>query len=147
MTSREAESVVRIALACVGMTDANVKWHPENLTGADDKRCDGLVRIGDNVDVYPALVGTEIGWGVCRAVCKPGRWRMPNGDPGWPDDWDYEDVAEPSVTVNSITGKRVRPRPVGDAVCLAVSTLVRERLAEWMDEWMREPTDEGAMKS
>lgn len=107
---------------------ADVQLHAYNEVC--DEGCDGYVSI-DCIDIYPALVGDQIGWGVSATVLVPGVHTMPNGDPGYPDDADVVDIASHKVLVKSIAGERWRPRSAVEALKIALPQVVAERLDYW----------------
>lgn len=68
------------------------------------------------------------GWGVNRIVVHPGCFYMPNGDPGYPDDFDTECILSPTYEVNSIVGTKEIKRTLWDAVSFTISTVIKNRL-------------------
>lgn len=119
------------ALRVAGLSDSEAGLRPENLIGDDDPRCDGYVQLDSGIDIYPSLVGDDVGWGVSYTACVPGVHTFSNGDPGYPDDYDVVDVAPPQMEVKTIVGVRSIPRSAADAVRLAIEELVRGRLNDW----------------
>ena len=67
-------------------------------------------------------------WGVRGETVIPGVRTMPNGDPGYPDEVDWIDIASPAIEVNTILGIRQVPRPLMNAVVEAIQALIADRL-------------------
>lgn len=122
------------ALRSVGLAEDNARFVPENLIGDDDPRCEGYVQLDGGIDIYPALVGDRVGWGVSATVCVPGCRTLPNGDPGYPDDYDAVDLLEPSFKTTGITGPHTHARHAWSAVETAVLKMVEERLKNCFPE-------------
>lgn len=137
VTSTTADKVLRMAqhaLRSVGLAEDNARLVPENLVGDDDPRCEGYVQLDGGIDIYPTLVGEQVGWGVSATVCIPGRRTLSNGDPGYPDDYDAVDLLTPSYETKGITGTHTHPRSAWDASKAAVMNLVEQRLNNCLPE-------------
>lgn len=131
LTAKEVLKLAQHALRVAGLSDSEACLRLEKLLGDDDPRCEGYVQLDSGIDIYPSLVGDDIGWGVSYTVCVPGVRTLSNGDPGYPDDYDVVDVALPQVEIETIVGARTNPRTAADAVRLAIEELVRGRLNDW----------------
>lgn len=132
-----AERVLRMAqhaLRSVGLAEENARLIPENLVGDDDPRCEGYVQLEGGIDIHPTLIGDRVGWGVSATVCIPGCRTMPNGDPGYPDDYDAVDLLEPSFQTRGIDGMHTHARGAWSAVETAVVKMVEDRLRNCLPE-------------
>lgn len=121
------------ALRACGLNDAMVRLVPDNLIGDDDPRCEGYVLIDDWIDIYPQLVGDAVGWGVWYTACSPGCRTMPNGDPGYPDEYDVVDLMAPSFTTHGINKEHTHARAPGAAVDAAILCWVKQRLKDFSE--------------
>ena len=121
------------ALRAVGLPDTMAALKPENLVGDDDPRCDGYVQIDGWIDIFPQLVGDSVGWGVSYTACVPGCRTMPNGDPGYPDDYDVVDVLPPSFVTHGIAQDHTHARSPGAAVEAAIMCWVKQRLQDFAE--------------
>lgn len=68
------------------------------------------------------------GWGVNKTVFIPGCHTLPNGDPGYPDDFDEETILDATYEVPSIIGPKTVVRALEDAAIVVIETVVKERL-------------------
>jgi hypothetical protein len=122
------------ALRSVGLAEENARLIPENLIGDDDPRCEGYVQLDGGIDIYPTLIGDGVGWGVSATVCIPGCRTMPNGDPGYPDEYDAVDLLEPSFQTRGLRGLHTHARRAWSAVETAVTKMVEDRLRNCLPE-------------
>lgn len=68
------------------------------------------------------------GWGVMKNIFIPAVFYLPNGDPGYPDEWDGETILEPSYEVKSIVGPKTIARTLDDAIIALIEAVVKDRL-------------------
>jgi len=137
LTDDTAERVLRMtqhALRSAGIAGVAAALVNENLIGDDDPRCEGYVQLDGGIDIYPTLVGDRVGWGVSTTVCIPGCRTMPNGDPGYPDDYDAVDILSPSFETVGILGPHTHARSSWSAVHSAVMCMVEQRLKNCLPE-------------
>lgn len=131
-----ATDVLRLtqdALRAVGLRDSLAALKQDNLVGDDDPRCEGYVQIDGWVDIYPQLIGDAVGWGTSYTACAPGCRTMPNGDPGYPDDYDVVDVLPPSFVTHGIAQDHTHARSPGAAVEAAIMCWVKQRLQDFAE--------------
>jgi hypothetical protein len=136
------------ALRAVGLQESLAVLKHDNLVGDDDHRCEGHVQIDGWLDIFPQLVGDAVGWGVSYTACVQGCRTMPNGDPGYPDDYDVVDVLLPSFVTHGINRDHTHARHPGAAVDSAILCWVRQRLKDFAesavwDALAEEVTSEG----
>jgi hypothetical protein len=74
------------------------------------------------------LFHADGGWGVSKTVYIPGCHTLPNGDPGYPDEWEDEIISESVYNVPSIVGTKTLNRQLEDAVIVVIEAVVKERL-------------------
>lgn len=131
--AQDVLGIARESLKAAGLGDVLAQLIPENLVGDDDARCEGYVQLDSYIDIYPELVGDRVGWGVSHGVCTPGIRTLPNGDPGYPDEYDVADVLSPSFTTPGINGTLTHARAPGDAVDAAIVLMVSQRLKDFRE--------------
>lgn len=134
-----AADVLRLAQAAlrsVGLRESLAVLRPDNLVGDDDLRCEGYVQIDGWVDIFPQLVGDAVGWGASYTACVPGCRTMPNGDPGYPDEYDVVDLLSPSFVTHGINKDHTHARSPGAAVDAAILGWVRHRLKDFAESVM-----------
>lgn len=127
MNATEVLELTKNSLRTLGMNENLAVLVNENLVGDDDPRCEGYIQM-DGIDIYPQLVGDEVGWGVSAGVTIPGCHTLPNGDPGYPDVADAVDILEPSFTTKGIAGEYTHARDAHYAVRAAIVAWVEYRL-------------------
>lgn len=132
----DVADLARRALRSCGLNEAMVRLVPDNLIGDDDPRCEGYVLIDEWIDIYPQLVGDAVGWGVWYTACSPGCRTMPNGDPGYPDDYEVVDLLTPSFTTRGINKDHTHARAPGAAVEAAILWWVKQRLKDFSESAM-----------
>lgn len=93
--------------------------------GADPKVNEGDESI--EVDSF-TLFFCDGGWGVMKNILIPGCSYLPNGDPGYPEEWDGEVILEPSYDVQSIVGSKKVARILDDAIIALIEAVVKDRL-------------------
>lgn len=127
MNAKDVLELAKNSLRVLGMNEDMAVLVNENLVGDDDPRCEGYVQM-DGIDIYPQLVGDNVGWGVSVGVTVPGCRTLSNGDPGYPDDVDVVDILEPSFTTKGIAREFTHARNAHDAVRAAIVAWVEDRL-------------------
>ena len=129
----DVADLARRTMRSCGLNEAMVRLVPDNLIGEDDPRCEGYVLIDEWIDIYPQLVGDAVGWGVSYTACAPGCRTLPNGDPGYPDDYDVVDLLTPSFATRGINKDHTHARSPGAAVDAAILCWVKQRLKEFAE--------------